>query len=100
MRLDRYGFDRLTKECPFGSVLLIFHDASEEHGNILALFDLIPVPPLDGGRMLSGLFGPMQTLTYRRMEPCGVILLVVLIFTGMAGRVIWPVISMVEALLL
>jgi hypothetical protein len=50
--------------------------------------------------VLSGLLGPTQSLAYRRMEPYGVILLVVLIFTGTVGRVIWPMIAIVEALLL
>jgi Zn-dependent protease len=47
---------------------------------------LIPIPPLDGSRV--------------RMEPYGVALLVVLILTGTVGRVIWPMIAMVENLLL
>jgi len=47
---------------------------------------MIPIPPLDGSRV--------------RMEPYRVALLVVLILTGTVGRVIWPMIAMVENLLL
>ncbi|MFQ5848602.1 MAG: site-2 protease family protein [Candidatus Methylomirabilales bacterium] len=83
-----------------GTPIFFMLRASVRYNVILAIFNVIPIPPLDGSRMLSGFLGPTQTLAYRRIEPYGVILLVVLIFTGTVGRVIWPMISMVEALLL
>jgi Zn-dependent protease len=83
-----------------GTPILFMLRASVRYNLILAIFNVIPIPPLDGSRVLTIFFGPTQSLSYRRMEPYGVILLVVLIFTGTVGRVIWPMISMVEALLL
>lgn len=83
---------RLTKEGPFDSVRSAHRHASFSTSSPSLL-------STEAG-CLSGLLGPTQSLAYRRMEPYGVILLVVLIFTGTVGRVIWPMIVVVEALLL
>lgn len=46
---------------------------------VLAIFNLIPVPPLDGSRILSGLLPPAQALAYDRLAQYGPLLLLVLI---------------------
>ncbi|MBI3989245.1 MAG: site-2 protease family protein [candidate division NC10 bacterium] len=67
---------------------------------ILAIFNVVPIPPLDGSRVLVGLLPPKQALSYGRMEPYGFIILIVLIYTGIVGRVISPAIAAVTNLLL
>ncbi len=57
----------------------------------LALFNLIPVPPLDGSRILAGLF-PSSELIYQ-LERYGAIVLILLIFTGIVGLVLSPIAS-------
>jgi len=54
---------------------------------ILCLFNLLPIPPLDGGRVLMGLLPEKQSLLLRRIEPFGMLLIVFLIF----GTSIWSV---------
>ena len=57
----------------------------------LALFNLIPVPPLDGSKILLGLL-PYKTHQYiYRIEPYGPIILIILILTNITGRVLMPV---------
>ncbi|MBN1521699.1 MAG: site-2 protease family protein [Candidatus Aureabacteria bacterium] len=49
---------------------------------ILALFNLIPFPPLDGSRVLFGLLPQENRFILHRFEKYGLIILMVLIFTG------------------
>jgi Zn-dependent protease len=52
---------------------------------ILCLFNLMPIPPLDGGRVLMGILPDPQAQMLRRVEPFGMLLIVFLIF----GTSIW-----------
>jgi Zn-dependent protease len=56
----------------------------------LAALNLIPILPLDGGRVLVGLLPYRQSVAYSKIEPFGLIILYALIFTGIAGMFIFP----------
>jgi Zn-dependent protease len=47
---------------------------------LLAIFNLIPVPPLDGGRVAVGLLPYRQAMLYSRIEPFGMMIILALIF--------------------
>lgn len=49
---------------------------------ILAFFNLLPVPPLDGSKILAGLLPYKLSYKYLRLEPLGIILMLFLVFTN------------------
>lgn len=60
---------------------------------ILMVLNLLPVPPLDGGRVVAGVMPPQIAATFMRIEPYGMWIVILLLVTGILGKIIWPMVT-------
>ena len=67
---------------------------------MLAVFNLIPIPPLDGSQVLSNLLPPELARIYSKLEPVGFIILLALFYTGVIPKIMHPLISFAQELIL
>lgn len=57
---------------------------------LLAVFNMLPIPPLDGGQILMALLPPRISMQLRFLYPYGFLILMALMFTGILGSVVAP----------
>lgn len=67
---------------------------------VLAVLNMIPIPPLDGSRVVYWMLPPRAAAAYYRLEPYGTLVLMALIMMGVLGRIMMPVIRPLLSLLL
>jgi Zn-dependent protease len=72
-----------------GLVIILFYGVLVN--TYLAVFNLLPVPPLDGSGVLMGLLSESAAQRYDRLRPYGFIIVVGLIYLGVLGKIIWPI---------
>ncbi|MDV2117794.1 site-2 protease family protein [Alcaligenes faecalis] len=66
---------------------------------VLMALNLLPLPPLDGGRIVFSLLPNRWAYHYSRIEPYGMIILILLMFTGVLWTLMSPLIALGEGIL-
>ncbi len=66
---------------------------------VLLVLNLLPLPPLDGGRVAISLLPHRQAYQLARLEPYGFVILIILLVTNVLGLILWPVIGLVTGLI-
>ncbi|HEY6280702.1 MAG TPA: site-2 protease family protein [Burkholderiales bacterium] len=60
---------------------------------VLMVLNLLPIPPLDGGRIAASLLPHRLSHRFSRIEPYGMFILLLLLFSGILGIIMWPLVS-------
>jgi Zn-dependent protease len=66
---------------------------------VLMFLNLLPILPLDGGRIVASLLPGRAAWQYAKLEPWGLPVIVLLLVTGTLGTVLRPLVTVSESLL-
>lgn len=76
----------------FALVLVLMGQAGIVINLLLMIFNLIPIPPLDGSRVLSAFLPPKASYYLDRIEPYGIIVMLVLLVSGALQFFVFPLV--------
>ncbi len=65
---------------------------------VLIVLNLLPLPPLDGSRIVTAFLSPVAAQRYNSLERWGLLILIALIFTGVLGKILQPMVSFMLSL--
>ena len=85
--------DPLTAEAPGGPILFVYFLL--QLNVLLAVFNMIPVPPLDGGNVLAGLLPDAWAEQFDRLRPWGFLLLYGLMLSGLLWMIVGPPVRLI-----
>ncbi len=61
---------------------------------VIMILNLFPLPPLDGSRIVAAFLSPSWAARYAKLEPWGFVILVALLFSGILGALLWPIMNL------
>lgn len=73
--------------------MLLMGQAGIQINAVLLVLNLLPLPPLDGGRIAVSLLPHHLAYRFAQIEPYGMMILILLLFTGVLGAIIGPFIG-------
>jgi Zn-dependent protease len=66
---------------------------------VLMVLNLLPLPPLDGGRIVVSLLPPRAAWKFSRIEPYGLVIVLLLLVTNVLNMVLWPLVGSISTLI-
>lgn len=86
-------------ESTYAKPLILMGIAGIEINVILMVLNLLPLPPLDGGRIAVSLLPNRLAWKFAQIEPYGFIILLTLLISGALGVVLWPLIKITKQMI-
>lgn len=93
------GFTLIVKLIGVSSLLSAILLPLVYYNLILGVFNLIPVHPLDGFKVVAGILPPNLYIQWMQMQSYGVVILIILIFTNSLSVVIGPILNLLTYVL-
>ena len=59
---------------------------------VLMVLNLLPIPPLDGGRVVAGILPRPLLMPFMKLERYGMIIILLLLVSGVLGKIMWPIV--------
>lgn len=84
----------------FGEPLMLMAEAGILINLLLMVLNLLPIPPLDGGRIMVSILPPGLSMAFARLEPYGLVLLLGLLLTGVLERILRPLLTLAKTALM
>ena len=89
----------ISTDTPYSEPLLLMSQAGININVVLMVLNLMPLLPLDGGRIVESFLPPGMAYKYSRIEPYGMWILLALVFTGLLSPILRPFMNIVYDLL-
>ena len=83
-----------------GELMMYMAAAGVAINLILMVLNLFPLPPLDGSRVVNGFLPEKWARIVDRVEPYGLVVLILLLMTGILGKLLWPLLLASQSLVL
>lgn len=88
-----FKFAVLTPDQPFAEAMKAMARAGISINAVLMILNLLPLPPLDGGRIAVSLLPMRAAMSFARIEPYGIWILLLLLFTHVIDMVLYPLVG-------
>lgn len=86
----KFGIYLTTLKSVYGEPIALMGQAGIMINLVLMVLNLIPLPPLDGSRVLAALLPPKTAYRFNQLERYGFIILIVLMIAGVLSKIISP----------
>lgn len=94
-----FGTDNLSRPAFWPLIMSTFIYPIVLYNLVLGIFNLLPIEPLDGFKIVNGCLPPRLSVQWIQLAPYGIFILIFMVATGSTSRIILPIVSFLISLL-